>query len=63
MSNFQKAVTNYLSAKSFLNEAKDLDRILYAKSELKKTMRELTKFQEVETDTERLNLIHRILNN
>jgi superfamily II helicase len=63
MSNFNQAVTNYLTAKSFLNEAKDLDRILYARAELKKALHELTKFQELETDKEKLNLLESILNN
>lgn len=61
--NFQQAVTEYLSAKSLLAQSKDLDRILYAKAELKKAIHELTKFSEIETDQEKQIFIFKLLNN
>lgn len=60
---FSKAVQNYMAAKSLLSASKDLDRILYAREEVKKAMHELTRFQETETDKEIKDLIETILNN
>jgi hypothetical protein len=61
MTTFTQAVQSYLSAKSLLSASKDLDRILYARNELKKALHELTKIQEIETDPLRLELIETIL--
>jgi hypothetical protein len=61
MNNFRTAVQNYLSAKSLLRESKDLDRILYAREELRKALRELTRVQEIETDPLKIELIETIL--
>lgn len=63
MLTFNKAIVNYLSAKSFLSEVQDQDRLLYGRKSLKEAEDDLYHILSNETNPDKINLIETILNN